>query len=115
MREKKGWRREGSFVRGRGGGMSHGLERGMQRRRKRGKSGGRNEIADVTSGAGRLKSTCSRNPASLAKAIMCVCSPQDEMRVGRSLALHADKKWNDTKCVRRNELANKGAPSIAII
>ena len=30
--------------------MSHGLERGMQRRRKRGKSGGRNEIADVTSG-----------------------------------------------------------------
>ena len=30
--------------------MSHGLERGMQRRKKRGKSGGRNEIADVTSG-----------------------------------------------------------------
>ena len=47
MREKKGWK-EGRFICQRSEGMSHGLERGMQRRRKRGKSGGRNEIADVT-------------------------------------------------------------------
>ena len=79
------------------GGMSHGLERGMQRRRKRGKSGGRNEISDVTSGE-TIKIDMFEEPGFFGQSnYVCVCSPQDEMRVGRSLALHADKKWNDTK------------------
>ena len=49
MREKKGWNK-GGFICQRSEGMSHGLERGMQRRKKRGSSGGRNEIAGETSG-----------------------------------------------------------------